>query len=93
MKKRGGDTKISTKFSTAHKETRIIMAYPYVMEHFYFRDPSVADKEYNKAMNMLCSWTMSGKNPHDDVPDAIAMLADFDEKMTANPVEVFKRPF
>ena len=93
VKKRGGDTKISTKFSTSHKETRIIMAYPYVMEHFYFRDPSVADKEYNKAMNMLCSWTMSGKNPHDDVPDAIAMLADFDEKMTANPVEVFKRPF
>ena len=93
VKQKGGDTKITTKFSTAHKETRIIMAYPYVMEHFYFRDPSVADKEYQKAMGMLCSWTMTGKNKHDDVPDAISMLADFDEKMTVNPVEIFKRPF
>ena len=93
VKKGGGSTNISTKFSTANKETRIIMAYPYVMEHFYFKDSTLQNKEYKTAMAMLCSWTMAGRNSHDDVPDAIAMLADFDEKMSHNYVEVFKRPF
>lgn len=93
VKKGGGSCNISTKFSTANKETRIIMAYPYVMEHFYFKDSTLQNKEYKTAMAMLCSWTMAGRNSHDDVPDAIAMLADFDEKMSHNYVEVFKRPF
>lgn len=103
----GGKTKITTKYTTAHKETKIVMAEPFVKQHFLFKDKSVyqdsfyhdarssvetpANKEYQRFMNFLCSYTMMGKNKHDDVPDAIAMLADFVEGFTAAKVEVVQR--
>lgn len=79
VKAAGGITKITTKFSTANKETRIIVTADYAKEHFLFKDKSVYDKdrEYRSAMQWLCGYTMSGKNKHDDVPDAISMLVNF----------------
>ena len=107
VRKLGGKTKITTKYTTAHKETKIVMAEPFVKQHFLFKDKSVyqdafyhdartsvetpANKEYQRFMNFLCSYTMMGKNKHDDVPDAIAMLADFVEGFTAAKVEVVQR--
>ena len=44
-------------------------------------------------MNMLCSYTMAGKNKNDDAPDAMAMLAEFAQSMVAAKVEVFRRPW
>ena len=103
----GGKTKITTKYTTAHKETKIVMAEPFVKQHFLFKDRSVYEdafyhdarssvetpnnKEYRRFMNFLCSYTMMGKNKHDDVPDAIAMLAEFVEGFTAARVEVVQR--
>lgn len=93
LKEKGGKTNITTKFTTANKETKIIMASGYVKEHFLFKDESVSDKEYKKAMGFLCSYTMAGKNKHDDVPDAIAMLVDYIESFSSAKVEIFKRPW
>ena len=95
VKEKGGRTKITTKFSTANKETRIIIAAGYAKEHFLFKDESVYrdDREYRTAMNMLCGYTMAGKNKNDDVPDAISMLVDFSESFRLAKAEVFKRPF
>ena len=42
---------------------------------------------------MLCGYTMAGKNKHDDVPDAFAMLSEFVQSLEVNTVKVFKRPF
>lgn len=93
IKRRGGITKITTKYTTQQKETKIIMASPFVKEHFLFKDETVygADKEYRRFMNFLCSYTMAGKNKFDDVPDAVAMLSDFIQSFSQSRVEIVPR--
>ena len=95
VKSRGGRTKITTKYTTANKETKIIMASPWVKEHCLFKDKSIIkdDKEYRTFLNQLCTYTMMGKNKHDDTPDAMAMFADYAQSFTAYQVEVMRRPF
>lgn len=95
VKEEGGRTKITTKFSTTNKETRIIIAAGYAKEHFLFKDESEykGDKEYRLAMSMLCGYTMAGKNKNDDLVDSIAMLVDYSESFRLAKVEVMKRPF
>ena len=94
VKKRGGITHITTKFTTANKDTKIIVNSPYVKEHFLFKDDTVfPNKDYKKAMDMLCSYTMMGKNKHDDVPDCMAMLAEYAQSLSGQNVEVFRRPW
>ena len=95
VKKRGGITNITTKFTTANKETKIIVNSAWVKEHCLFKDSSMYQKksDYGKMMDMLCSYTMAGKNKHDDVPDGVAMLAEYAQSLTAAHVEVFQRPW
>ena len=95
VKERGGRTKITTKYTTANKETKIIVNSPFVKEHCLFKDDSVikTNKEYRRALTFLCGYTMAGKNKHDDVPDAFAQLSEFIQSLEGNKVTVFKRPF
>ena len=95
VKARGGITKITTKYTTANKETKIIVNSPYVKENVLFKDSSAIkkDKEYRRMMNFLCGYTMAGKNKHDDVPDGMAMLAEYVQQLEGNKVSVFKRPY
>lgn len=93
VKDKGGITKIVTKYSTANKDTRIIVDSAFVKEHFLFLDKSKYDAEYRTAMNFMVSYTMSGKNRHDDVPDAMSMLADFVQTKVTNKAQILKWPF
>ena len=95
VKERGGITHITTKFTTAHKDTKIIVNSAWVKEHCLFKDKTMYKRgsEYGKMMNMLCSYTMAGKNKHDDVPDGMAQYAEFAQSLKSNSVEVFKRPW
>ena len=94
VKAQGGRTKITTKYTTANKETKIIVNSPWVKEHCLFKDNSViTDKEYKKALNYLCTYTMAGKNKNDDIPDAFAQLSEFAQSLEGNRVTVFQRPF
>lgn len=95
VKTRGGITRITTKYSTANKATRIIVDSPFVKEHFLFKDNSIIknNKEYKRALGMLCSYTMAGRNAHDDVPDAFSMLADFIQSFETQTVRVIQRPY
>ena len=95
IKKRGGITKITTKYTTQNKETKIIMASPFAKEHFLFKDDSVThnDKEYRRFMNFLCSYTMSGKNKWDDCADSVAMLVDYVQTFASSKVEIMQRPW
>lgn len=95
VKKRGGITKITTKFTTSNKETKIILASAWVKEHCLFKDNSQYKKkdDYGKMMDMLCSYTVAGKNKHDDVPDGMAMLSEYAQSFTGNKVEIFQRFF
>ena len=43
-------------------------------------------------MRELTSFVVTGKNPHDDAPDSLAMLANL-IYYGKNGVEIFKRPF
>jgi predicted phage terminase large subunit-like protein len=95
VRAQGGITNITTKYSTANKDTRIIVDSPFVKERFLFKDDSVIrnNQEYRKALGMLCGYTMAGKNAHDDVPDAFSMCADFVQSLVTAQVKVFTRPF
>jgi hypothetical protein len=44
-------------------------------------------------MQMLTTYTMAGRNAHDDVPDGMAMLARYAQSFTSGRATVFKRPF
>ena len=95
VKDRGGITHITTKYTTANKETKIIVNSAWVKEHCLFRDESMykRNSEYGKFMNMLCSYTMAGKNKNDDTADGMAMLAEYAQSFGANQVTVFQRPW
>lgn len=95
IKKKHGNTHITTKYTTSNKETKIIVNSAWVKEHVLFKDKSCykQNSEYGRMLSMLCSYTMAGKNKHDDVPDAFAMLSEFAQSLGGQQVEVFKRPF
>jgi predicted phage terminase large subunit-like protein len=95
VKSRNGITHITTKYTTQNKETKIIVNSPWVKEHCLFKHPSCYQKssDYGRMMNLLCMWTMAGKNKHDDVPDGMAMLAEYAQSLDGAKVEVFRRPF
>lgn len=95
VKKKGGITHITTKFTSANKETKIIVNSAWVKEHCLFKDSSMYQKnsDYGKMMDMLLSYTVAGKNKHDDVPDGMAMLAEFAQSLSGGKVEVFRRPW
>lgn len=95
IKNKGGITKITTKFTTSNKETKIILNSAWVKEHCLFKDKSMYKKkdDYGKMMDMLCSYTVAGKNKHDDVPDGMAMLSEYAQSFTKNKVEIFTRFF
>lgn len=91
IRNRGGRTKITTKYTTQNKETKIIVNAPWVKEHCLFKDKSViTDKEYRTAMSFLCGYTMAGKNKHDDVPDGMAQLALYAQSFFTNKAEALK---
>lgn len=96
QKEIGGHAHVTTRFTTANKETKIIVNSGWVKENVYFPDESLYSKQSDmgRFMDMLCTYTVAGKNPHDDVPDAIAQYAEFYQKsIMVNTVEVFRRPF
>jgi len=93
IKVRGGFTNITTKYSTANKETRIYADSPFIRTHFLFKDTTQYNKEYMSAMNMMTSYTMLGKNKHDDVVDALSMLTNFIEGQNYGKVEILNRFF
>ena len=95
VKDAGGKTKITTKYTTANKDTKIIVNSPWVIEHCLFKDNSTigSDKEYRRFLQFLCGYTMAGRNKYDDVPDAMAMLSEYIQSFALNKVEIVKRPF
>lgn len=77
--------------STQSKLSRIIMFAPEIRK-MYFLDERHRTGEYRAFMNELTLFTQTGKNPHDDAPDSLAMLADFINGGLAS-IAAFKRPF
>lgn len=95
VKLRGGHTHITKKFTTANKETKIIVNSPFIKEHFLFKDSTTYQPKsaYGRMVSALCSYTIRGKNNTDDVPDGMAQFSEFVQSLTSNTVSVFRRPF
>ena len=94
LRQRGGITTITTKFTTGNKETKIIANSGWVKEHCLFLDSSCdLDEDYRRMLMFLTTYSMSGKNKHDDVPDGMAMLAEFALASFGNTVEIADRIF
>ena len=97
VKEKDCRTKIETKWTQANKETKILMESHWVIEHCIFRDDTVLHgdewREYRKFMQLLCSYSLEGKNKHDDAPDAMAQLSQFVQSFSGNKVQIVKRMF
>lgn len=94
VKELGGRCSISTKPTTTNKETKIITNSPWVKNHCLFKDDSMyrRSEDYGRAMEKMCSYSTMGRNKHDDVPDAMAMLALYAQNFEMQSVQVMMRP-
>lgn len=97
VKDKGCRTRIETKWTQQNKETKILVEAHWVMQNCLFRDESVLHgdewREYRKFIQALCSYSLEGKNKHDDAPDAMAQLSQYIQGFMGNRVEIVKRMF
>lgn len=77
VEKKGGRCNITDKPTETNKETRIIVNADWVKKHILFRDKENynAKEDYGVMMSWLLTYSVVGKNPHDDVPDGLANFA------------------
>ena len=95
LKDLNGMTSITTKWTQSNKETRIIANSGMVKAHILFKDESLypQDREYREAMTQLCTYSMMGKNKHDDFPDILSLFVDWQLSDKTNIATIVKRPF
>jgi len=75
------------------KEYRIYDKAPDIRQYFIFRDAGHRTKEYSMFMQNIFSFTVEGRNDHDDAPDAMSMAADRLFKHGSAKIEIMTRPF
>lgn len=94
IKDEGGRCHITTKYTTENKQTKIIVNSPWVKEHVLFNEEKIKkDKEYRRMYQFLTSYTMAGKNKHDDVPDGLACFAIYAQELSSGTLTVWQRKF
>lgn len=95
VEKKNGRCSITTNFTSTNKETKIIVNADWVKKHVLFKDKSMYTKksDYGKAIEFLVTYTLMGKNPHDDVPDGLAQFALFVTERVYATVTAVQRPF
>ena len=73
----GGRCNITTKATETNKETRIIVNSNWIKRHVLFREKEdyLPKSDYAVFMSQLVSYSVVGKNKHDDVPDCMANFA------------------
>lgn len=101
VKAKGGRCSIQKRYTTQNKETKIIVNSPWVIEHVIFRNPKSADhpdgyeanSDYGQFMSWLCAYSQLGKNPKDDAPDMVSMLAVYMSKSIVTKAAVINSPY
>lgn len=86
---------ITTHYTTQNKETKIIVNAEWIKKHCLFKDSSLyaPRSDYGIAMGFLFTYTVVGKNAHDDVPDGLAQFAMFTENLVPVNARVYNSPF
>lgn len=95
VKERGGRCNITSKPTETNKETRIIVNADWVKKNVIFKDDSLytPKSDYGVMMKWLLSYSVTGKNVHDDVPDCMANYALFITRKLAAIATVTSRFF
>lgn len=77
LKKMGGFTHITSKFTESNKEARIFANAFWVKQNILFKQDKLygPKEDYGIMMSWLCRYSVVGKNEHDDVPDCFANIA------------------
>lgn len=77
VEEKGGRCNITDKPTETNKETRIIVNADWVKKHVLFRDKDnyKSKDDYGIMMSWLLTYSVVGKNEHDDVPDGLANFA------------------
>lgn len=88
-------TRITKKFTTQNKETKIIVNSGWIKEHVLIKDKSMYTPKspYGKAVANMFSYTVAGKNLTDDVCDGMAMFAEYVAKPKTPSAQVINSPF
>lgn len=95
VKEMGAMTSITTKWTQTNKETRIHAAAGSAKSHILFLDKNAKgyNKEYQTAMTQLTTYSIAGKNKHDDVPDAMSMFVNWQMSNTIATAVLVRRTF
>ena len=95
VNEKGGRCNITEKFTTANKETKIIVNSDWVKKHIILRDKSLytAKEDYGVMAYWLFTYTVTGKPSHDDVPDGLACFALYVTDGIMGKVTATKNPF
>ena len=85
-------TIIDTKYTTANKETKILVNSDWIKKHCLFLEPALykPKSDYGLFMGNVTTYTTKAKMPHDDGIDSLAMLAEYvsvPERKTAECVD------
>lgn len=96
VEKMGGRCNITDKPTETNKETRIIVNADWVKKHVLFKTAEnyKPKDDYGIMMTWLMTYSVVGKNDHDDVPDGLANFCLFvtDKNLVAK-VEAVQNPF
>ncbi|MBO4406796.1 MAG: phage terminase large subunit [Clostridia bacterium] len=97
VRARGGRCAVETRWTSSNKETKIQVEQPWVLAHCLFREEEslLGSRwaEYREMMRQITGYSLSGRNRHDDGPDALAQLAQFVRSLSAPRAAVVKRLF
>ena len=89
MQSQGYYMSVQTRRSISNKVTRIEFASDNIIKHFWFLHPSkyARNSQYAEFMKNVTTMTRSGKIPHDDGPDSLAMLEGMVRSMSGGKAE------
>lgn len=93
VEEKGWSCNITSNFTSGNKETKIIVNADWVKKHVLFKDKSMYKPKdnYGVMMAFLLSYSVVGKNTHDDVPDGWAQFALFSQNLLSVGVKIYSR--
>nr|DAH61542.1 MAG TPA: Terminase [Caudoviricetes sp.] len=88
-------TVIETKYTTANKETKILVNSDWIKKHCLFLEPALykPKSDYGLFMGNVTTYTTKAKMPHDDGIDSLAMLAEYVSVPERKPAECVDSPY
>ena len=95
ISEKGGYCNITQQYTTQNKETKIIVYAPWWKERVLFKDRSLykPKEDYGVMMSQILSYTVAGRNTHDDCVDGLATFAKWRTVPENRPTAIIGSPF